>query len=189
MAAYLEIPPRPPFAKGGTASRIGFRHAARALSGLLFVVAAAGCAASLSRSPVSPPAASVCAAAAECFESARAAIDRGATDEAVEFLSATRSQWPETVWAGRAAFWIGKVSVGRDDSSAIDWGLRASTELPVVGDHALAFAAEAARRDGQTERAAQLLDTLVRLFPASPLAPGALATSAELWSQVAEHQA
>jgi TolA-binding protein len=139
--------------------------------------------------PVLPPAASICPAAAECFESAKAAIDRGATDEAVEFLTVIRSQWPETVWAGRAAFWIGTLSVGRDDSAAIAWGLRASAELPVVGDHALAFASEAARRDGQTERAAQLLDTLVRLFPASPLAPGALATSAELWSQVAGHQA
>jgi soluble lytic murein transglycosylase len=170
-------------------SRVGFRPAARALSVLLFGVAAAGCAAGLSRSPVPPPAASVCPAAAECFESARAVIDRGATDEAIEFLTVIRSQWPETAWAGRAAFWIGKLAVGRDDSSAIAWGLRASTELPLVGDHALAYAAEAARRDGQTERAARLLDTLVRLFPVSPLAPGALATSAELWSQVAGHRA
>ncbi len=152
-------------------------------------MAVAGCAAGLSRSPVTPPATSVCPAAAKCFESARAAIDRGATDEAIEFLTLIRSQWPETAWAGRAAFWIGKLSVGRDDSSAIAWGLRASTELPVVGDHALAYAAEAARRNGQTERAALLLDTLVRLFPASLLAPGALATSAELWSAIPGHRA
>ncbi len=122
--------------------------------------------------------------APECFALARTSIERGAADEALDRLTFIRSQWPDTVWAGRAAYWIGKLTVERDATDAVSWGLRASTELPLIGDHALALAAEAARRAEQPERAARLYDLLVRRYPDSPLVPDALTASADLWSRV-----
>ncbi|MBI3607101.1 MAG: transglycosylase SLT domain-containing protein [Nitrospirae bacterium] len=115
---------------------------------------------------------------------ARTSIERGAADEALDRLTLIRSQWPDTVWAGRSAFWIAKLAVERDANEAVSWGLRASSELPLVGDHALVLAAEAARRAEQPERAARLLDLVVRRYPDSPLVPGALTGSADLWSRV-----
>ena len=135
-----------------------------------------------SRSIETDRAPTACAKAAECFALARTSIARGAADEALDRLMRIRLQWPDTVWAGRAAYWIAKLAVERNQPDAISWGLRASTELPLVGDHALALAAEAARRAEQPERAARLFDLLARRYPNSSLVPGALSASADLWS-------
>jgi soluble lytic murein transglycosylase len=115
-------------------------------------------------------------------------IATGAASEALVRLEHIRTQWPETVWAGRAAFWRAKLEVGRDEAAAIEWGLQASTELPVVGDYALFMAGEAARGAGEPERAARIFDTLVRLYAESPLVPDALTTSAESWLQIPEQR-
>ena len=125
-----------------------------------------------------------CVKAAECFALARTLIERGEADEALDRLTLIRTQWPDTVWAGRAAYGLAQLAVERDEPDAVSWGLRASTELPLVGDHALALAAEAARRAEQPERAARLFDLLVRRYPDSPLVPGALTASADLWLRV-----
>lgn len=144
-----------------------------------------GCAAGLPLSPppfsAAPELVGACPDAPSCFASASAA-ERDAPGTARERWLFLRERWPDTVWAGRSAYRLAKAALESDAESAIAWGMRAATERPLVGDHGFALAADAAQRAGRLEQAARLLDTLCRLDPDSPLVPGALAASAELWT-------
>ncbi|MEO5656471.1 MAG: transglycosylase SLT domain-containing protein [Nitrospiria bacterium] len=148
-------------------------------------VVLSGCAAGVPLSPppfsVPPELVAACPDAPSCFASA-SADERDAPGMARERWLFLRERWPDTVWAGRSAYRLAKAAIESDPESAIAWGMRAATELPLVGDRGFSLAADAAQRTGRLDQAARLLDTLCRLYPDSPLVPGALAASAELWT-------
>lgn len=171
----------------------------RGVRGALLVVAAFemwGCASS--PSAVSHPAVSETAPAraappecpdvATCFAAAKAAIDRGDATSARERLLAIREHWPAAPWPGRAALLLANLEQDANPASAIEWALQASTESSLLGDHALALAADAARTSGRSEQAATLLDTLAREHPDSSLAPTALWSAGELWQTIEARQ-
>jgi soluble lytic murein transglycosylase len=119
-----------------------------------------------------------------CFTSAQGAIERGDVSAARERLLLIRDLWSAAPWPGRAALLLAQLETATDPTSAIDWALKASVEAPLVGDRALALAADAARRSGQLEQAATLYETLVLQYPESSLVPTALWSAGELWSSI-----
>lgn len=128
-----------------------------------------------------------CAIPEKCFAQARRAIDANEIERAHGYLMEIRAQWPESIWSGRAAFLLGKTAV-EGDQTATEWALRASSELPVIADYALAMAARKADRDGSSSRSAEIWGTLLRLYPKSPLVPEALLGSAEVWASSSERR-
>src|SRR5574341_432333 len=129
-----------------------------------------------------------CPDAETCFSAARSAMERGDVSEARERLLLIRDHWTAAPWPGRAALLLAKLAADSDPAAATDWALKASTELPLVGDRGLAMAAEASRRSGRTEQAATLFERLVREYPDSSLAPSALWSAAELWRSIEGRQ-
>jgi soluble lytic murein transglycosylase len=77
-----------------------------------------------------------------------------------------------------------KLAVDSDPDAAIAWALNAVNDLPIVGDHALAIAAEASQRNGRPDEAAGYFETLARRYPDSPLAPSAWWAAAELLTPI-----
>ncbi len=124
-----------------------------------------------------------------CFTAAKSAIERGDVSAARERLLLIRDTWTDAPWPGRTALLLAKLAVDSDPMAATDWALKASTELPLVGDRGLAWAADASRRSGRTEQAATLFESLVREYPESSLVPSALWSAAELWRSIDGHQA
>lgn len=115
-------------------------------------------------------------------------MERGDVSAARERLLLIRDTWTAAPWPGRAALLLAKLAVDGDPEAATDWALKASTELPLVGDRGLAMAADASRRSGRTEQAATLFERLVRQYPDSSLAPSALWSAAELWRSIEGRQ-
>jgi soluble lytic murein transglycosylase len=99
-------------------------------------------------------------------------------------IEAIVREWPGTPWAGRAALLAAKLVVDSDPDAAIAWALHAVNDLPILGDHALAIAAEASRRNGRPQEAVGYFETLARRYPDSPLAPSAWWAAADLWTTI-----
>lgn len=155
----------------------------------LLVAVAWGCATAAPPAPppdvaVRSPAVAGCAEPEACFLAARAAIERGETSAGRERLLLIQRQWPGTPWAGRATLLLAKLVVESEPESAREWALQAVAALPLVGDRALALAAEAARKTGRPAEAATHFDALVRQYPESSLVASALWSAAESWAGV-----
>lgn len=119
-----------------------------------------------------------------CFAAAKHAVERGDASAARERLLLIRANWPDAPWPGRAALLLAKLDQTADPTSAIEWALRAASESPLIGDRALALAADAARSSGRSEQAATLFETLAREHPESSLVPTALWSAGELWQSM-----
>jgi soluble lytic murein transglycosylase len=115
-------------------------------------------------------------------------MERGDVPAARERLLLIRDTWTAAPWPGRAALLLAKLALDGDPQAAADWALKASAELPLVGDRGLATAADASRGSGRTEQAATLFERLVREYPDSSLAPSALWSAAELWRSIEGRQ-
>ncbi|MFZ5876811.1 MAG: transglycosylase SLT domain-containing protein [Nitrospirota bacterium] len=133
--------------------------------------------------------AGTCPQAEACFSAATAAVANGAIADARDRTDAIRREWPGTPWAGRAALLASKLAVDGDPDTAVALALHAVDDLPILGDHALAVAAEASRRNNRPEAAAGYFETLARRYPNSPLAPSAWWSAADLWSAIEGRQA
>lgn len=129
-----------------------------------------------------------CPDAESCLTAARAAMERGDLSAGRERLLLIRDRWPEAPWPGRAALLLARLEMNDDPAAALDWALKASVELPLVGDRALALAADAEQRRGRPDQAAALFETLTRQYPESSLVPTALKSAADLWSAIEGRQ-
>lgn len=153
------------------------------------VLAVWGCAAAPRATEPAPAAASApayralpdCPDAESCLLAAKSAMEREDVSGARERLLLIRNQWTAPPWPGRAALLLAKLALDGDPQAAADWALKASVELPLVGDRGLALAAEASRRAGRTEQAVSLFERLAAEYPDSSLVPSALWSAAELW--------
>ncbi|MFZ5863423.1 MAG: transglycosylase SLT domain-containing protein [Nitrospirota bacterium] len=157
-----------------------------------FAVAVTGCAVTASPSH-RPPAIhvsgsaqvpAVCPQPDACVSAAIDSIAAGAVGAARERLDAIRREWPGTPWAGRAALLTAKLSLDHDPAAALVFSLQAEDDLPILGDHAVAIAAEASRRIGRRAEAAAYFETLARRYPESTLAPSAWWAAADVWAAI-----
>jgi soluble lytic murein transglycosylase len=82
-----------------------------------------------------------------------------------------------------------KLAVDSDPDAAVSLALKAVDDLPIIGDHALAIAAEASRRSGRPAEAAGYFETLASHYPDSPLAPSGWWSAGDLWSAIDGRQA
>ncbi|HET8760437.1 MAG TPA: tetratricopeptide repeat protein, partial [Nitrospiria bacterium] len=135
------------------------------------------------RSPEPPGASRALDQCAErCFAEAKAALAAGDVATAQDRLRGVRRAAPNTRWAGRAALLLARVDAERDPEAGLRYALQAAADLPELGDHALAVAADAAQHGGRPVQAAGYLHELARRYPQSSLVPTALWSAAALWA-------
>jgi len=130
-----------------------------------------------------------CPSPADCFNTAVLQSKDGNQAQADALLRKVRDQYPDTLWARRAEFLAGRWAADRGSPEADDLLTRAITDLPVLEEYSLFSMAGGQLRRGDSQRAVQTYDNLIRKFPDSVLIPEAQFQKASALSQGGDCQA
>lgn len=127
-----------------------------------------------------------CLSAQTCFEQALMHKAAGRHDEARALWEALLENYPGSLWSQRAAVLLARSYQEAGDPKASVWLLKALHELPAVADYTLFSLAEfyAGRQDWN--RAARVMEELIRDHPDSLLRPSSLFRAGEFCLQGGE---
>lgn len=92
----------------------------------------------------------------------------GGKDGAARLL-ALQSDFHDTQWALRASFLLGTIALGKNDLANAERNLNDALGLEDIRDYVLFNLARTKRLQGQTKAAVEACDTILRLYPDSPL--------------------
>jgi peptidoglycan lytic transglycosylase len=130
-----------------------------------------------------------CPAPADCFNMAVLEAKDGHQVQADGLLQKVRHQYPDTLWARRAEFLAGRWAADRGSPEADELLSRAITDLPILEEYSLFSMAGGQFRRGDSQRAVETYNNLVKKFPDSVLIPEANFQMASALSQAGDCQA
>ncbi|HEY5593529.1 MAG TPA: tetratricopeptide repeat protein, partial [Nitrospiria bacterium] len=111
-----------------------------------------------------------CSSAEDCFNAALQRAEDGDRTAAAASLRLLPERYPDTLWAKRAGFLLGLWAAENGSPGADALLSQAMSDLPLLEEYGLFYAADGQARRGEFAQAVRTYDRLLRKFPESALA-------------------